>query len=771
MHKRWMIILLLMAALAGCGRTPTPTPAPIPTAPSGQPSHRSTDTTVIASGEVVPARQAELSFTLSGRVHTLTVAEGDLVQSGDLLATLATVHLDADVAQAEAVLQAAQAQLALLQAGPRAAQVAAAQAQLEAAQAQLAQAAARRDQPDLGASQAEIAAAQSQVAAAQAARREADEYHDKTMTCVEVPLSDGQTRKICPVLGTIEEQARYALLAADAAQTATQTQLDALLAGAGAEVRAAQAGVSIATAQRDAAQAQLDLLQADPIPDQLAVARATVVQAQAALQAARTARDQATLRTPFPGTVAALQLSPGEPAMPGQTVLTLADLDHLQVETTDLSEQDVARVAPGQPVTVFVEGPGTEVAGRVARIASQATTVGGDVVYRVVVELDEQPAGLRWGMSVEVEIETATQAHTTTRPLSGGDAVVASGEIVPSQEAQLGFTVPGRVQGIPVSEGDPVQADQTLTTLETDRLEADVTQAEAAVAVAQADLALLQADPHPKEVIVAEARLQAAEGALAQAAARRDQLVAGATDAALAAARSQLTTAQAEEKVARDAYDQLRDQPVEAWVEDTAALRLRATQQARVAAEAELAQAESRANVQVREARAAIDAAAAQRDAAQAQLDLLQAESTQEELAAARAAVAQAQAALQAAQAARDQATLRAPFPGTVAALNVGPGETVLPGQAALALADLDHLRAQTTDLSERDVAQVAVGQPATVYVEALGVEIPGRVACIAAQATTIGGDVVYRVVVELDEQPPGLRWGMSAEVEITTSG
>ena len=37
--------------------------------------------------------------------------------------------------------------------------------------------------------------------------------------------------------------------------------------------------------------------------------------------------------------------------------------------------------------------------------APQATTIGGDVVYQVVIALDEQPEGLRWGMSVEVDIE------------------------------------------------------------------------------------------------------------------------------------------------------------------------------------------------------------------------------------------------------------------------------------------------------------------------------------------------------------------------------
>jgi hypothetical protein len=82
-------------------------------------------------------------------------------------------------------------------------------------------------------------------------------------------------------------------------------------------------------------------------------------------------------------------------------------------------------------------------------------------------------------------------------------------------------------------------------------------------------------------------------------------------------------------------------------------------------------------------------------------------------------------------------------------------------------LADLPYLQAETTDLSELDVARVSVAKRAALYVEALEVDIEGRVMNIAPQANTIGGDVVYAVTVALQEQPPGLRWGMSVEVEI----
>ena len=92
-----------------------------------------------------------------------------------------------------------------------------------------------------------------------------------------------------------------------------------------------------------------------------------------------------------------------------------------------------------------------------------------------------------------------------------------------------------------------------------------------------------------------------------------------------------------------------------------------------------------------------------------------------------------------------------------------------MPGQVVLTLADLSQLQVETTDLSERDVTEVQLGHEARVYVEALNADVPGRVARISPLASTVGGDVVYTVVVDLDEQPEGLRLGMSVEVEIAT--
>jgi hypothetical protein len=87
-------------------------------------------------------------------------------------------------------------------------------------------------------------------------------------------------------------------------------------------------------------------------------------------------------------------------------VILLGDLSQYQVETTDMSERDVTRVQVGQPVTVFIEALDQEFTGSVANIDRVSTTLGGDVIFKVTIELDEQPKGLLWGMSADVQIQT-----------------------------------------------------------------------------------------------------------------------------------------------------------------------------------------------------------------------------------------------------------------------------------------------------------------------------------------------------------------------------
>lgn len=138
--------------------------------------------------------------------------------------------------------------------------------------------------------------------------------------------------------------------------------------------------------------------------EDISAAEAEVLSRQAYSAVALEKLRQATLKTPIAGTVVAVDISVGETVTPGLIVVTIGDLTEMQVETIDLSEKDVPKVKIGQKAEIYFEALNQKVLGEVSEVASQAETLGGDVVYRVTVRLNAEPRNLRWGMSAEVEI-------------------------------------------------------------------------------------------------------------------------------------------------------------------------------------------------------------------------------------------------------------------------------------------------------------------------------------------------------------------------------
>lgn len=131
------------------------------------------------------------------------------------------------------------------------------------------------------------------------------------------------------------------------------------------------------------------------------------------------------------------------------------------------------------------------------------------------------------------------------------------------------------------------------------------------------------------------------------------------------------------------------------------------------------------------------------------------------------ARVQRAQALVEIAQARLAQGTLIAPYDGVVASVTVAPGEFVRSDQSVVTVATLNNLQLETTDLSERDIAGVTIGSPVRISIESLDQSYTGTVINISPMADTAGGDVIFKVTIAFDEQPQGLRWGMTAEVDI----
>ncbi|MCG8347586.1 MAG: efflux RND transporter periplasmic adaptor subunit [Chloroflexales bacterium] len=204
--------------------------------------------------------------------------------------------------------------------------------------------------------------------------------------------------------------------------------------------------------------------------------------------------------------------------------------------------------------------------------------------------------------------------------------------------------------------------------------------------------------------------------------------------------------------------------------------QLRSVQQG--ATEAELIQAQAtveqrQADLQkLRQGGTAVDIAAAQAtvNQQQANLEKLTAPATATDLEIQQASVAQAEQSLAQAQLQLSYATLTAPFGGVVSAVNIVPGSVVTTGTPAISLIDRDPLHVDLS-LNENDVAQVELGQPVTLLIDALeNWETTGTVTYIAPAAENVNGVVTYGVQVSFPDDDQRVKVGMTANIDIITA-
>ncbi len=138
--------------------------------------------------------------------------------------------------------------------------------------------------------------------------------------------------------------------------------------------------------------------------------------------------------------------------------------------------------------------------------------------------------------------------------------------------------------------------------------------------------------------------------------------------------------------------------------------------------------------------------------------------------------IRQARSALQRAVEDLERTTIRSPIDGVVIALNVEKGETAIvgtmnfAGSVLMTIGDLSAMVAEI-DVAESEVVSLAVGQEATVKLDAMPeAELAGRVVEIGSSGIRQGDVVKFRVKVALANPTKEVRPGMTARVEVTTA-
>ena len=389
MKKIILIVASVLAlGLAACGSNSTPTPIPTIVVDSSNNTTNpvspiSSGGSVVASAVLAPAQDANLAFVTGGNVAKVNVKVGDRVTAGHIVVELDNTILQLEVDRTQRVLRE------LI-------------------------------------SSASIAAAEQVVAGAQ------DAYDDakKKVDSLKYRNSDSVT------IDYLQDQLTLAQDALDRARdayksTAGLSDLDPARAKAGTNLYNAQqaynralnnldwytrlpsendiatvnADFDAASAALQEAQWYLSELKGEAIPaDATGAKLAQLQQAKADIIAAKNRLDQSQLIAPISGVVTQVNVIAGEYATPGKILIVISAVDQLQVKTTDLSERDIVKVQIDAPASILIDALGQEFSGKVVNISPLANTLGGDVVYEVTLDFDEQPAGALAGMTADVTI-------------------------------------------------------------------------------------------------------------------------------------------------------------------------------------------------------------------------------------------------------------------------------------------------------------------------------------------------------------------------------
>jgi RND family efflux transporter MFP subunit len=155
----------------------------------------------------------------------------------------------------------------------------------------------------------------------------------------------------------------------------------------------------------------------------LDAARAALDASQAALNTLRVGLRDAALVSPIAGLVAKRHVVPGEKLAVEQPVVTIVDLSTLELAGS-VGTHEVARLSPGMPVEVRIEGTAQPVDGRIARIAPAAEP--GTRSIGVTIALPNPTEQFRAGQYAMARVVLADPAPRLTVPV--GAITTVSGQ-------------------------------------------------------------------------------------------------------------------------------------------------------------------------------------------------------------------------------------------------------------------------------------------------------------------------------------------------------
>ncbi|WP_413198511.1 efflux RND transporter periplasmic adaptor subunit [Nostoc piscinale] len=279
-------------------------------------------------GTLDAPRSVTLKPEIDGRITQIVFQEGDRVSQGQVVIRLQSDDAQAQLLQAKASLEQAQARLAELKAGTRSEEIAQARAQLSQAQARLRDAQTGSSPEEMAQAEAQIEAAKSDLALA---KSRAERYENLQK---QGAISEDQME------GYMREQRSAA-----AALVVAEKRLEQLSKGRTSNINELQAAVE---QQRQ----NLRQLENGPRQEEIAQARSQVTQAAAQVKAAEVQLQYTNVRAPFTGLLGDIPVRVGEFVSKADSLTTLTRNDSLELNIAVPLTQ-AQRVRVGLPVQML----------------------------------------------------------------------------------------------------------------------------------------------------------------------------------------------------------------------------------------------------------------------------------------------------------------------------------------------------------------------------------------------------------------------------------
>lgn len=378
--KLIILIVIFALALTACANQQAATQEAVP---SVLPS-----SAVIAEGKIKPVRAVNLSFQARGTVEEINVKIGDRVRKGDVLARLS------NAAQAEAGLAAANLELLNAQQAldslHRTGDANRAAAWDSYQKSQIARAEAQKKWNDVNPRDIQKRVDEQQATVndrkkdLEDAQDEFDKYKDLD--------KENSKRK------TAEDELRSAQRDYDNAVA----ELEKIQR----EKDSVRAVLDSALAAEAEAKYQWELSTDGANKDQVALAESRLDNAKAQVAGADDALGNYQITAPFDGVVTDVAVEIGGQVGAESRAVSVADTSAWMIETTDITELEVVKLAVGQNVTFTADAlPDVRMNGAVTEISQSSFVQGGDVIFTVRIQAKEVDPRVKWGMTVEVTFE------------------------------------------------------------------------------------------------------------------------------------------------------------------------------------------------------------------------------------------------------------------------------------------------------------------------------------------------------------------------------